>query len=319
MSNEAKREFVDLNVAELSVVDSPAIEEEFIVIKCNQEGNNMSEKAKEVTKEAETPAAEVSATPGDDVKVEKVEVEVDKAAETGVAEAMSKVASTVEGIAKQLGVETVVKAEEKTATPRDIVEKSLKDAGLDEEAVNKSLKEYDDAQKLLLTTEKSAGDEKPADEKNVEKAEIEVATTEPVEKSDEVLDVLSTLETAISKAKRFTPAREETLKSAVESLQKLLAALQPQTPKVESTPKNNLPSSAQVAPAGLTSVTKALEELASNITKSLEGITKGQEDLATRVATVEKARMPSNSLGEDANDGKTVETTKSKSLWGGVL
>lgn len=326
MGIEAKREFMDLEVNELSVVDSPANEEEFIVIKCkHQEGQDMADKKEEVTKDAGKPVAEGSATPDDNgVKVEKVAVDVEKAENDAVVEAMSKVQKTVEGIAKQLGMDAEDTPAEKPS-PRDVVKKQLEAAGLDEEQVKKSLSEYDAAAGEPV---EKAGKKKAAmEEEEMEKPNPfakKVKKTEgdaDVEKSeDPALDALSQLEEAIAKAKRFTPQREETLKNAVEELQKLLAALQPQAPKYATTPKNNLPSTASAGEANLTAVTKALEGLSETIQKSLETIQEGQKSLSARVEDIEKARQPSKAVGEDGTDGvETVETEKAKSLWGGIL
>jgi len=327
MGIEAKREFMDLEVDELSVVDSPANEEKFIVIKCkHQEGQDMADKKEEVTKDTGSPVAEGNKTPNDNgAKVEKVTVDVEKAENDAVVEAMGKVQKTVEGIAKQLGMDAVDTPVAKPS-PRDVVKKQLESAGLNEEQVEKSLKEYDAA--AVESIEKSgdgktaAGEDAAGDgtaAKKVEKSgdNTDVATAKS---EDTAMDALTQLEEAISKAKRFTPQREETLKNAVEQLQKLLVALQPQAPKSVITPKNNLPSSASAGEANLTSVTKALQELSETVQKSLTAIQEGQKTLSTRVEDIEKARHPSKAVVEDGTDGvKTVKTEKAQSLWGGVL
>jgi hypothetical protein len=331
MENEAKREFMDLTVNELSVVDSPANEEEFIVIKCkNQEGLDMADENKEVTKEAGPPAAEGNTTPKETgANVERVAVDVEKAEDAAVVEAMGKVQATIEGIAKQLGVQANDTADEKP-TPREIVEKQLKAAGLGDEAVKKSLEEYDAAagtpeaeveKGCKPGSKMKAEGGEDAEEAKTEKAEGDAPAETPVEKSeDDALDVLSQLETAIAKAKRFTPQREETLKNAVEQLQKLLAALQPQAPKSVTTPKNNLPSNVSAGEAMLTNVSKALADLTETIQKSMGAIQEGQKELATRVEDIEKARQPSKAVGEDGTDGvELVDTKKNKSIWGGIL
>jgi len=306
MSNEAKREFIDLEVHELSVVDSPANEEEFIVIKCRQqqEGTNMADKQVEkVTKDAGEAAAKVELAPeNNDAKVEKVAVEVEKAKNDAVVEAMAKVQTTVEDIAKQLNAKS---AAGETPTPREVVEKQLKAAGFDEKAIQKSLSEYDAAV--------------PKVEATAERPEA----LAPVEKSineDATLETLTQLEAAIAKAKRFTPQREETLKNIVIQLQKFLAALQPQTPNSVTTPKNTLPSNASAGEADLTAVTKALGGLSETIQKFMGMLQGGQKDLTNRVENIEKARLPSKAVNEDNTDGaEKVSTEKTKNLWGGIL
>lgn len=297
MEQEAIREFVDLKVDELSVVDSPANELEFIVIKCkDQEGNNdMAEKKSDVKQEV-TASVEKDKNAGNSANVEKVAVEVEKSTDAGVAAAMESVKETVESIAKQVGIqqeETEAVSEEtetEATTDTESVEKALRDAGVPEETIQKALEG--------IASEKV--------EKSVEKSE-----------SDNGSDVLGALEAAIAKAKVFTPENEEILKNAVEQLTKMMAALQPQKGMVVTTPKNNLPSKASVAPAQLTAVTKQIEEMTAAITKSLETISESQKKLATRVETIEKSRTPSKAIGDGTDSTPSVKTEKS--FWGRIL
>jgi hypothetical protein len=282
----------------------------------------MADKKEEVTKAA--PAAEETVTPDDNgAKVEKVAVEVEKAENDAVKEAMDKVAATVSGIAKQLGVEAETTPADTKPTQREIVEKSLKDAGLDEEAIKKALIDYDAAAPEAPVAKAEGEDNAEGAEDSVEKAEGEdkaedapAASDESVEKAEgeEAADVLTQLEEAIAKAKRFTPARMSTLEKAVEELQKLLAGLQPQKPKMVSTPKNTLPAQAQVNPAGLTQITKALEEMTSTLNKAIES----QQALAGRVEEIEKARTPSKAIETDGSDEAEIKKDKG-GLWTGVL
>ena len=96
MANVPKRRFVELSVDEVSIVDSPANEEHFIVIKNLQdlqEVNMPGEKNEETTQ----------VVAKDDVgqqNPEKISVEVDKATDEAVAKAMEQVADLINNISK---------------------------------------------------------------------------------------------------------------------------------------------------------------------------------------------------------------------------
>lgn len=103
MSNALKEIFLDLDVKEVSLVDRPANQLPFIVIKCiTLKENDMSEEKK--TEEKKDPT-EVPAVDSQESKpIEKVEIPVDeKKPETeAVAVAMNKVASLVEEIVSNM-------------------------------------------------------------------------------------------------------------------------------------------------------------------------------------------------------------------------
>jgi hypothetical protein len=93
MPNTPKRRFLELSVDEVSIVDSPANEEHFIVIKNLQEVNMSGEKNEEVTQDV---------VKNDDAQQnpEKISVEVDKATDEAVAKAMEQVADLINNISK---------------------------------------------------------------------------------------------------------------------------------------------------------------------------------------------------------------------------
>src|SRR5690554_2338418 len=92
MPRQATQRFLDLAVGEVSLVDSPANEQVFNVVKSlNQEDGDMADAANtEVTK----------GNTGGDSNVETVSVEVAKATNEAVEKAMAQVTQLVENIAK---------------------------------------------------------------------------------------------------------------------------------------------------------------------------------------------------------------------------
>lgn len=197
MGNKVQRRFVELSVGEVSLVDSPANEEEFAVIKSlnSMEENEMPDekKAEEtaVEKKAEEEKiekAETEKVETEKVEAEKVEVEVEAPKEDAVQKAMEKVVSTVEAIAKSVGIEGKEESMEKT--------------------------EEEKAEKV--------------EEEKTEKAEAEAKADD-----DSFLEKLSEV---IEKAKRFTPNRASALKAAVEQLSKLVQDLESPTKEAKAAP-----------------------------------------------------------------------------------
>jgi hypothetical protein len=291
--NQAKRRFIDLTVNEVSLVDSPANEQEFIVIKrLEMEENKMSAVAKP---EAQTPpkAAPVSepvtkdagATPA----VEQVAVEVNKT------DVSAKVLEQVENIAKAIaglsGAQPAATAEdvEKAKAKEKIegVRKSLKDAGFSEEHIQKAVSAL----------------EAPAEVKKTE------AQTDDTEVS--TAKALDAIALAIQKAKTFTPKREQALKGVVEQLTKLLGELAPATDN-----SNTLPSGAALS-SGLSDVKKQMEDLVTTIKASFGNVETATQALGGRIEAIEKARNPSQST--PTNETATKDTATQKSFWAGVL
>jgi hypothetical protein len=314
LPNQPKQRFLALNVNEISVVDTPANEVEFLVMKRLEESSMETTDATVTETEKNTPTPEL------------VEVEAATASENDAAvnKALEQVASMVENIAKASGVKiggegetgetgdpgeaepttTTTKAEgegetepaeedaakaKKTFDPRAMFGKQLKAAGVTGDAFTKAMANFDKAFKPF----------QPG-----------ASTQPPVQKDatggEETPDAE---EQAIQKAKRFTPAREAQFKSALETLTKLLSDMQ-QIPTGGS-PSTTTPSGTSFGASGVATLTKAIETLTETVTKSNEDSAK----LAERVEAIEKARNPSQSLEAD---GETDTPTK-KSFWAGVL
>jgi len=295
MIGEAKREFVDLKVDEVSLVDSPANEMEFAIVKSlnKQEDNMAKDKKTEVTKaeEAETDAA--AATPAPEAEVENVPVEVAKAESDAVQQAMDQVTDIVKGIAEQ------IKADK---TEEEVTKSDGGDGGDGEEAPA-----ADDAP--AAEEESAAEDEETSDD-------APASTTE----EDEVEKTLDGLAAAIEKAKAFTPKRREQLEKAIEQLQVLLAGLNPvkppqpmgQAPAVK-TPGPGFMSGIQKMTEAIEGLTKALDDQQNKIGELVET----NKNLNERIEDIEKTRQPSTSV-DDEGDTDT-ETKTQKSFWSNVL
>ena len=107
MPNEAKQRFLDLDVGEISLVDTPAIEREILVMKRLEEDSMGTETTVTETQKNDNGGAEVVA----------VDVETTSADDAAVTKALGNVASIVENIAKAAGVKMPVT--DSTPAPAD--------------------------------------------------------------------------------------------------------------------------------------------------------------------------------------------------------
>lgn len=297
MTTEAKQRFLALDVGEVSVVDTPANEVEFLVHKRLEEDP--------MTKENEqTPAPK--ATPGAEV----VPVTTEKADGEAVAKAMAQVVNLVEGIAKAAGAtasdpedandDKVEKAYKGMGAKRKAMRKELKDAGVSGDQMKKAMAAFDkcmDGMGNQSETEMRA-------KKSLETAPV----------MGDALDQLAALGQAIQKAKMFTPTRQEKMKTALEALKAVMDEMT-EVP-VTASPATATPTSPQFGDSGVATLTKAVSDLAGEVKKALEESAKQTADIAKRVETVEKARPASSVLAtEEAEKPQGVK----KSFWSGTL
>lgn len=307
MPSVPKRRFLKLKTGEVSLVDSPANEIEFLVTK-NLEENVMGEQHGSVSADAE-----------------RVEVE-QTGGESDVASVLKHVNAIVENIA------SVVKAQSPLASAPAIAAATETEADddSDDAEVEKSITAALKAAGIEPTEEqmkkmKAAGFDPsqkfPTAKKPMEKtskAKAAPAVEAAVEETALTIEGLSGL---ITKAKKFTPGRIEKLKGAVEALKGLLE-------EIDTVPQGTNPG---VSPAGggqfgasgikvLTEkaagepsdLVKAVTELA-NVVKGLAETT---QKTAEKVESIEKARPASASL--EAQGGTDTKVAKS-ALWSGVL
>jgi hypothetical protein len=287
------------------LVDSPANEEEFVVIKrLNEEEDNTMGDVSVTNAEPATGKESVEKKEAKQEGAEKVTVEVAKASTEAVEKAMQQVTTLVESIAKAAGAGESADAGgesnvEKGNPARKLFESQLEKAGVKGEALTKAMAEFDKAGFKPF--------EKPV--KKSADAEGETADEDAVSKS---LDMLGE---AIQKAKTFTPKRQEAIKNAIETLSKLLADMT-KVPTGAS-PSTSTPSNATFGASGVVELTKGLETLAETLAKQLGEISEVAKGLGDRVEAIEKARTPSTSVeGEGGTDAKTE---KKANLWNGVL
>jgi hypothetical protein len=230
VANDARREFVDLDVEEVSIVDKAANEEEFVVIKSlNQEESDMAEEKEKVIK-TEDANAESSAdgqTQVDD-KAESVPVEVAKSNDEAIAQAAQKVVDLVSSI----------------VTKND-------DAG----------SEAGEPEAEETTTEKSedepAAEETPAPEGDT--------TTEETTKQFGADEVLDTIQEAIAKAKGLTPENTGALATIAKDLQGIVDKLTASTPVKTEKAAEDAPPATDFAP-----ILKGITELADLVKDSVK-------------------------------------------------
>lgn len=235
-------------------------------------------------------------------------------------------------------------APETTPDPEDAdVEKAmtaagmLKAAGLSGEAYKAALEKLkkagvDPAMKMPMG--------KPPFAAKTKKAEESEGGDEPL--------TAEALQTAISKAKVFTPARIAKLNEAIETLKLLVESVAP-----GSAPKTKAPTSPSFGASGVTALTKAAKALAGeddsdeepteksaatsevaalgglvdkgfsamadvlkSLGESMKELKQGLDKTNGEVDSIKKARPASNALPSDETE---TNTQKSGSLWSGVL
>lgn len=299
---------------EVSLVDSPANEVEFLITK-NLEDGDM---AKEQTNKGD---------------VERVSVEQPA---TGGEAAVAKAMEHVDSIIERFATLATTKNEPKTEAPptepapapeaktdpapteesSEDIEKAkamtpaamLKALGISGDALTKAVDKlkamgFDPNQKFP-TAQKPSGNG--------------VGTAKSEDKEPNMFD---TLADAITKAKQFTPGRIAKIKEAMETLKLLVAEVDPGDSPATTAPTSPMPPASGIK--DLTSpspaptfkadeeVAKALVEVA-NVVKGLSDQLKG---VAERVDGIEKARPASESVeGSGGTDNKVQ-----KSFWSGLL
>lgn len=327
MPNQAKQRFLDLNVDEISVVDTPAVEVEFLVMK------RMEDDSMDATEETVT---ETHKDANDGGAAEVVSVDAGASEDAAVNKALEQVAGMVENIAKAAGVkiaettksgpgeddngdgggdgdggeEATTKAKTKAFNPREMFGKQLKANGITGDAFTKAMADFD---KQFKPFQPGASAQPPLtkDKPTTKTAETPVEEPSAEELAEqEAMKSLGALETAIQKAKRFTPAREKQLKSALEALKALFDDLQKIPPG--GSPSTTVPGNMSFGASGVQALTKSIEQLTEVVNKSMEQ----SKANAERIEAIEKARTPSTSIEDE---GGTDDKAVKKNFWGGVL
>ena len=317
MSNKAKQRFVDLSVGEVSLVDSPANQQEFVVVKrLNQEEGDMADVNTEV-KKAEG-VTEPVAKDSNQAAPEKVQVEVAKATNAAVEKAMAQVTELVESIAKATGTAPEPSEASGEANQADVEKGKMPDmrgmykgqlekAGVKGEALEKAMADFDKKMPPFMKPEKK-GVQKDTD--GAGEAQVADDAEASVQKMLEVLAV------GVQKAKAFTPKREAALKAAIETLSGLMKELAMQDIPVGGSPSTSVPSGASFGASDVVELTKSLTELKDILKAKLDEVHEVTKSLGERLQTIEKTRNPSTSL--EGEGGTDTQETK-KSFWANVL
>jgi hypothetical protein len=279
MGTIPKREFLDLEVEEVSLVDKAANEQVFVVIKSLNQEDDMADTEVKKTEKQDESVDEGTAQQEKIETVEKVAVGEIKTDDTDVAKVLKEVTTLVESIAGKVNEHT---HEQKTEVAKAKTE--------DEVAEGETAEVKKD----------DAGETAEDGKEKVEKA------AEPVLDS---LAVIDAIQKALTQAQTFTPQRAEKLLDVAKQLQAVVDGI---TGTVASQPESAPPQKTGNDEA-ISNITKSL----NNLIDLVKGQVEVNKSLGDRIEKIEKVKNPSTSL-EDDGDTVTEEKTQ-KSFWSGVL
>jgi hypothetical protein len=320
MPKSAKRRFVGLDTEEVSLVDTPANEVDFLVIK-NQEGLGMGATAKK--------------------QPEAVELEVTEGGDANVTKALEHVNGIVTKLAGLVAVKKETKAPadgdapadddadedaEETTTKAVTMESVFEEAGLDAKTTKVLVEKL---KKAFPFPPKKPGKGKPdaasadgedgGDEKKTKKNKADDKLTEVL--AEEPL-TMAGLALAVQKAAAFTPQRIKALQSAQDILKLVLESVAPM-----ASPDANVPVvETHGNPSSVTDLTKpnkkptmtgTTKSVDDAIVTTLKGLAEAVGGLVERVEKIEKVRGASNSAEPDG--ATDTVTKKASSIWSGVL
>ena len=302
---DPKRRFVKLKTKEVSLVDTPAIEVEFAVIKNDDtEDDDM--------------AGAASATEQTTDDAQRVPVEVDGGeAVVDALKHVNAIVERIENIAKGANTQTEPAAEPATEEkPEETeTEKALTVQGLLEAAGLK-----DDVLKSALASVEKAGhkaDSQIGSGAKAEETTTEKADEEPAEDEDPPMTLQSFADT-VQKAARFTPGRVQKLKEAADILKLIIEGIAPNQSPATRVPTVGQHSEGNATRAALAGADPQPVMKASDTIEALKGLTGVLKALDERVESIEKARNGSNSADEEADTSESDADVK-KTLWTGVL
>ncbi len=328
MGDIALQRFEDLIVNEVSIVDSPANECNFLVAKRRQKGEDMP--AEKKGSEPEVVATDVAVDDSAKVAIEKCNNLVDSlvekvraSAEQKLAETELKVEKTTEEVETEKGsalsAANVAAPEKSKKTFRDFMRDKLKAAGVSEEDMTKTMSDFD---KRFGDPKDTITSQPPL--KSTTKSEETVADIEnkSIDHDDAVAAHLETL-AIIEKAKMMTPERVAKLMEVMESLQKLMLDVIAPNAFPNSTvgvmtngPGYNNPNTTRAALAGNDRVpVKKEERVKDEVVELLKAIvekTKGSDEmmqtLTDRLEKIEK-RRGAPTPGDDETTSPTEKST----------
>lgn len=329
MPKDAKRRFVGLDTQEVSLVDSPANEVEFLVVKNDTEDQRMSATAKK-QREAE----------GGDDNDESSDVSKALAHVDGIVAKITQLVTKGERPAAPAegGDDSDDDDSETKETDTEKAAKSLKSVlakcGMDatmSKTVYASLKAAGFDLSSKASAEKGAfpfPPKKPKGKAGADDEEDDDEKPAKTKKSVELVDeadaplTMAMLATAVQKAAAFTPARIKALTDAQEILKLVLEAVTPGT-----SPDSKVPAvSSHGNQSGIDDLTKpntkpsvpTMKSADSDheVVKLIKSLAGAVDGLVDRVQAIEKARPGSNSV---ADEGGTDSNVQKSSMWKGVL
>jgi len=321
---QAKRQFLSVDVGEISLVDEPANESPIAVMK-RKEQDEMNTPA-EASPTA--PAAEQPSVPVQKDATETVEMEAGEDTPESVLKQLQSIGETITALVTKGTEEAetekagkgggklppfMAKAEEEKTKKASALRKQLESAGLDKAAIDKAVKAAFGDSGLGVGSDK----------KPVKKALDE----------DTAFTMLDTLQDAITKAKKFTPKRVNELRDVVTKLNALLGEVTTEHPDkaafgasgipAQGTVPVAVPQLADTTGAGApgtpgNAITKSTADaLSEAVAKALGPLAEAVNALGGRVESIEKSRTPSTAQPEGETEGEPVK--KSAPLWSGVL
>lgn len=329
MPKSAKRRFVGLTTEEVSLVDAPANQVEFLVKKQEAEGMGANAASAAVNKEPVNVQTDVG------------NAEVAKALEhvNGIVAKITQIVTRKDADpndedddedSDESNAEETVEAADVEKAARSELKSILMAAGLEGDALKGAMKKCKAAgvaEKLAKAfpppkggkgkadddEDGKGGKKNPFPKKKVKKAaEVDDSddSDDDGEETEESLTMTS-LASAVQKAAAFTPARVEALTRAYETLKLVLESVSPGT-----TPKTKVPAlSTHSNQTGISELTqKSLGGV--DIADVLKSVGDSLSSISTRLEKIETARGESNS----AEDEGTTDTKKAASgMWSGVL
>lgn len=306
---------------EVSIVDTPANEREFLVTKNEDdqsEVSNMGNSAAAKQEGAEAVTVEQTTTAQG--------AEVAKALESvrgivgSFVDLVSKGSSTNDNSGEGAsGGDNSSDAEEtdtskgKKAKPKNFgeaMQAALAKSGLEGEALTKAVAD------TLKTLGLQADQAFPAVTKAAEEGEPE--ETPAIDEDEAVQKQLETVAAGLQKAARMTPARVSKIMEALEALKLVMEGVAPgQSPKTK-TPGNN-----SFGGSGITSLTKSADggEEDGNvaIAKALTGLTEAVTKMNGRLDEHDKILKAKPASESEDDESEPANTSTKKSLWAGLL
>lgn len=300
MAGEAKRKFLSLDVGEISLVDEPANESPVAVMKRKEQ----TQMANPAAADNKTPVAE---DPGTSTEVSKT---ADGQTSTPDVEQVEQETEADASVIKRLLTQVELLVAKSTETPTETETEKAKPNPV--EAAKEAKQAKVDALKAAL---KKAGMSDGDIAKAVTaafgsdtKKSVEAPSTEEV-----AMDTLEALGLVVAKAKKFTPKRMAELAKAAETIQALLADLQPTEPASDATVAK---STGTPAPSEVEKSKDSAPDVAALIEAA---VTKAVAPLQSEIETLKSTRAPSTAGGDDGDPVSTTEVKTEKNFWAGVV